>query len=64
MAELSGTDLLGFMLTNTASMRVEQYRREAVKFRAMAEAETDYTLHSQLVELARGYDQLAENSRV
>jgi hypothetical protein len=62
MAELSRTDLVGFILTSTASMRAEQYRREAAKLRALAETETEEWLHRQLLELARRYGQLAEST--
>jgi hypothetical protein len=59
MPELPGPSLLGFMLSNSTSMRAEQYRREAMKFRAMAADQAEYDLRSQLLELVKGYDALA-----
>jgi hypothetical protein len=40
-------------------MRSGQYRYEAIKFREMAEAETDYKLRRQFLELAERYEELA-----
>jgi hypothetical protein len=59
MAEARRLELLGFMLSNSTSMRAEQYRRDAIKFRALAAAQADYDLRCQLLELAQGYDELA-----
>ena len=53
--------LLEVMIVNTASMRAEDNWKEAIKFRAMAEAETDRKLHRQLIELAEQYEQLADS---
>jgi hypothetical protein len=62
-SDLPAMGLLNLMISNTATMRAEHYRREAEKYRGMAAAETDYKLHSQLLELAQRYDELAARSR-
>jgi hypothetical protein len=56
--EVSGADLLS-MWVNNASKRAQHYRSGAVKFRQMAEAETDNRLRLSFFRIAKQYEELA-----
>lgn len=61
-SDVSGTELINFILVNDAMMRAEHYRQEAAKFRALAEAECDGRLYLQLLELAQRYEEQARST--